>query len=36
MVVQATRPDRPTERVLTALGIRLTNPVVRITKTAVV
>jgi len=34
IVVQATRPDRLTERILTALGIRLTSPVVRVTKTA--
>jgi len=35
IVVQATRPDRLTERVLTALGIRLTSHVVRVTRTAV-
>ena len=35
IVVQATRPDRFTERILSALGIRLASPVVRVTKTAV-
>ncbi len=33
IVVQTTRPDRLTERILGALRIRLSNPVVRVTRT---
>ncbi len=34
IVVQITRPDRLTERILGALGLRLNNPVLSVTKTA--
>jgi len=36
IVVQLTRPDRLTERILGAIGLRLNNPVLRVTKTATV
>lgn len=34
VVVQTTRPERLTEEVLAAVGIRLSNPVIRVTKAA--